>query len=928
MSEGRIAASPPLPGHRLGHQLVRADAGAGKTYSLAVRYLALVAAGAAPEKILAATFTRKAAGEILERILLRLARAALDPASAEGLARDLGSAVEPVRARRFAELLAGLCAGLHRVQVGTLDAFFHRVTTAFRLELGIPTVTTVAAAGDPGLAPLRLAAVERALGELAAEGEDALVELLGRLYRGDAARSVASALDRVVLEVYETFRLAPELSAWRRLEIPHSRLGEEELRAAVERLGDEAAGFDGALLEALSKDHAQARRGDWLGFLVDGPAAKIAEDPQQPSYRRRPLPKSLVRAYAPLVEHARWDLLERLARQTEATHRLVAAFDRHFERLRRARGVVLFSDFSRLLTHHFARLGEEALLGLFYRLDARVEHLLLDEFQDTSREQWLALAWLAEEILAWGDGSRTMFCVGDPKQSIYGWRGGCAELFDLVESRLLGDHRAAFGGGRDDELGGGLEDGPGSGSEGGLEDGSGPGSEGGLEGRPIGAGSVAPATVVSALERSAPLRRLGVSFRSSPVVLAAVDAVFARLAHNRALAEGPPREEAARWVARYQRHEAAVPERPGWVRLITSGEWEGEFPPDAPPGAIDPEGEEADQEEAAEAQRPVGHLAFVADRVAEIAARSQPNSPGGDRGQVPNSEGGDGYLSPISVGVLTLTNRTAAELLALLRERGVEASGEGGGPLIDDPAVTAALSALWLAAHPGDSAAAFHVARSPLGGVLGLDDFRSPEDVSRRVRSELLERGTPSVLAEWARALQPATSRRSGARLAQLVELAETHEREGLGGPFDLVARARAATLEEPSPAPVRVMTVHRAKGLEFDVVVLPELERRLGDLNNPLILLDRPAAIAPIAALFRGTNQTVRSCSEQLTAVHAQEVARRVADDLGVLYVALTRARHELLLVVQPVASSKSGRRTFAELLRHALAEAGRDRW
>jgi ATP-dependent exoDNAse (exonuclease V) beta subunit len=123
-------------------------------------------------------------------------------------------------------------------------------------------------------------------------------------------------------------------------------------------------------------------------------------------------------------------------------------------------------------------------------------------------------------------------------------------------------------------------------------------------------------------------------------------------------------------------------------------------------------------------------------------------------------------------------------------------------------------------------------------------------------------------------------------------------------------------------------MTVHRAKGLEFDVVVLPELERRLGDLNNPLVLVHRPAPTSPIAAVHRGTNKTVRACSEPLREVHWQEVARRVADDLGVLYVALTRARSELHLIVQPTPRSSAGRATFAELLRHALASAARERW
>ena len=82
-------AGAPTGTGELGHRLVRADAGTGKTYSLALRFLSLLSTGAQPRSILAATFTRKAAGEILERILVRLASACVDPGSMEQLRGQL-----------------------------------------------------------------------------------------------------------------------------------------------------------------------------------------------------------------------------------------------------------------------------------------------------------------------------------------------------------------------------------------------------------------------------------------------------------------------------------------------------------------------------------------------------------------------------------------------------------------------------------------------------------------------------------------------------------------------------------------------------------------------------------------------------------------------------------------------------------------------
>ena len=80
-------------------------------------------------------------------------------------------------------------------------------------------------------------------------------------------------------------------------------------------------------------------------------------------------------------------------------------------------------------------LPPDARLALEYRLDARIRHWALDEFQDTSHEQWRALENLVDEA-AQSDGEKSVFIVGDSKQAIYGWRGGDAALFDGIEAPL------------------------------------------------------------------------------------------------------------------------------------------------------------------------------------------------------------------------------------------------------------------------------------------------------------------------------------------------------------------------------------------------------------------------------------------------------------------------------------------------------------
>ena len=166
-----------------------------------------------------------------------------------------------------------------------------------------------------------------------------------------------------------------------------------------------------------------------------------------------------------------------------------------------------FGDFQGALLDGPAR-GERAtwLRDVTFRLDGRIDHLLLDEFQDTAPGQWRLLLPLAEEILAGGDELRTFFCVGDVKQSIYGWRGG--------EPRLLGRM-----------------------------------------------GERHPGLVSEPLQRS---------YRSSPVVLDAVNRVFdgmeRRVVFTSAGREAAHRAT-EEWVSSFAPHESALTDLPGAARL-------------------------------------------------------------------------------------------------------------------------------------------------------------------------------------------------------------------------------------------------------------------------------------------------------------------------------------------------------------------------
>src|SRR5690606_23716144 len=181
-----------------------------------------------------------------------------------------------------------------------------------------------------------------------------------------------------------------------------------------------------------------------------------------------------------------------------------------------------------------------------------------------------------------------------------------------------------------------------------------------------------------------------------------------------------------------------------------------------------------------------------------------------------------------SIGVLTRTNRSVAWLIHLLRRAGVDVSQEGGNPLTDSSAVELVLSALMMAEHPGDRRWWFHVAHSPLADWLQTGPDDETYQAAARVRRLSEDVGVAGAVEQIADRIAPHCDRGDVIRLRQLVTLAQTYEINRQPRLGDFVALVQAKRVERPQPAAVRVMTVHQAKGLEFDVVVLPELDGTL----------------------------------------------------------------------------------------------------
>ena len=790
--------------------LVRASAGSGKTYRLVVRFIGLLAAGVEPRRALATTFTRKAAGEILGRVMARLADAALDSDERTKLNGDLspGLALDAAAAER---LLGEVARALPELQVETLDAFFHRIAAGHAFELGLPPGWGI---GDRAtLARLR----RRAIADLLERDPDAATELVRRLSKGEARRGVIEQVDALVLELHQRFVESPA-EAWDSFAVPPPpRAGElERARSALAdapvprtQKGTEHSNWrkaKDALLAILDEP-------DPLRFAprlaAHGIVRKILDG--ESTYSKVEIPPEWSAALAAPIALARHRELDYLRDQNLASHELMVEYDACERARRDDAGRYDFGTVTRLL----AESGwSDTILDVYERIDARIDHVLLDEFQDTSRLQYAVLRPIVDEVIAGAEDERTFFCVGDVKQAIYGWRGGCRALFDDVEEKLP----------------------PGSATS------------------------------------------LDQSWRSSPVVLDAVNCVFGSL--QDALTEPVDIEAGQAWQRRFHEHVAAHPERPGLVELRIASREEDEVELSA---------------------RELPYLRAV-DAVRRIHAAD------------PRAE----------IGVLLRRNQRVRVLIDLLRENGIDASEEGGNPLSDSPAVNRILAALILADHPGDRSAHFAACASPLAAELGGGISAEPARVAaiaRSLRRELLERGYGRTIARLVALLAPASDERDRARLEQLVELAHRIGDETGLRPAEFVERVRTTSVESPTGSPVKVMTIHGAKGLEFDAVVLPELAD-VWSTPTPTLLASGSDPARPADRLSRYASEDIRRlCSDALDPIHRGHRAETVTEALSVLYVALTRARHALHLLLPP---GRLGEKpSFARILRMTLGAA-----
>ncbi len=424
---------------------VEACAGAGKTWMLVSRMLRALLDGAAPHEILAITFTKKAAGEMRQRLqewLETFAQAPLDALGAELISRG----ISPERALDKREALQNLyrqmLASGRPVQIRTFHSWFAALLGTAPLALlqaqGLPAnfelleddAEAVREVWGPFLQTVATSATLRADYEavVARHGRSQTHKALAAALAKRVEFDLADAAGVVDASVPPAGALFPDLSDENDPTIALLRRERDALLAAALALGRASAptfSAKGVALEAA----VGAEDADGLidALLTQKGEPRKFNDKLAGIEQVRHVQALCQRALTARRQHDAWQHQQRMARLARC---LIA----EFAAVKHQHGWVDMNDVERTA---LVMLADPVLSGWVQeRLDARIRHLLVDEFQDTNPLQWQALhAWLAGYAGSGGGATApSVFIVGDPKQSIYRFRRAEPQVFIAAQA--------------------------------------------------------------------------------------------------------------------------------------------------------------------------------------------------------------------------------------------------------------------------------------------------------------------------------------------------------------------------------------------------------------------------------------------------------------------------------------------------------------
>ncbi len=876
---------------------VSANSGSGKTHVLTQRVLRLLLKGAPPAQILGLTFTKAAAANMANRLFKTLAEWASlgDEALAAAVVESGAERPGPDELKFARRLFARTIETPGGLKIQTLHAFCERLLQLFPFEANVPAHFKVI--DESEAKALMDEARDRAIAALEASSTEAnALEFVAReagAFTFDKLLSEAQDFG----EVFEAFDDAADYA-----EALQTRLGlsPETTTASVE-----AAMLGGGI--------GRKRRQAWAQGLDAGAstdrdfAAKLraADDQSEPAARiealldafftkdgeprggaKGHLTTKRLRENFPDLEadlHAEQDRLtalrdkRRAAQALERSEALFAVAKTILTRFAEAKAERGALDFDDQIARALELMTRPSAAWVLHKLDYGLDHLLVDEAQDTSAEQWRILAALTAEFFA-GAGARsarrTVFAVGDEKQSIFSFQGAAPEKFAEMKRFFEKRHREA--------------------------------------------------------ERPFQTVPLNFSFRSSPTILAAVDKTFQSEAAWRGVAaagEPPPVHTAVRGQMK------GVVEL--WPTLVPAKEPDPEdwrMPLDEP---------SRDDPAVILAGRIAGTIAnWLAPDSPERVVDGKTGAPRrirpGDVMILVRSRSAffEGMIRALKSGHVKVAGADRLKLRDHIAVMDLIAAGRAALTPDDDLTLACALKSPLIGLEEDDLFALAADRRGPLASALAASGEERAGEAARRLGLWRERARTLTPFAFYARLLGEDGGRRAllgrlgpdaSDPIDEFLALALDHERSEAPSLTLFLAEVEAtdAAIKRDMEAEsdgVRVLTVHASKGLEAPIVFLPDTCGAPDGRHDPKLLPLAPASPND-PPLFAWSLKAAEDC-EALAAARAQRREAEAGEHRRLLYVAMTRAAQRL--VVAGYESSK-GRADgcWHDLVHSGLAES-----
>lgn len=770
--------------------LIRASAGSGKTYTLVIRFLSLLLRGVAPEKILASTFTREAAAEIRSRLFSQLALAAQDDLECSRLAS--ATELPGLTKQQCLASLQKLVSMQHRLAIGTIDGIAYSIARCSGAEIGLaPEIKIIQ---DFDLSKLRSIAIDRLKNNI---DRGVLLSILSEMLTHKTPSSIAFQVEQDLAALLELAAEIPEKGV--SYLSPAEGLSDQQFEA----LSREIAQLQAPLTAkgqphknwqtALQRVHLNWCEKNWRSLVEDGLLSAVKAGSAQ--FASINIPDNFRSALKQVVQHLTYHYTDEALRRSRAYVALLLAYYAEYQACLHQYGAYGFSELKRAVAN---ATQTEALEPLLYRLDSRFEHILLDEFQDTSRLDWALLSSLVDGCANGADSSRSFLCVGDPKQSIYGWRGGVVEIFDFLVSKY------------------------------------------------------------PALKQS----QLSTTRRSSNSVIKFVNNIFKNL--NSVDFPSHQVEAIEAWQKNFPDHSTTRSEVEGYVEV-----------------------------EECEIDDIFNHT------LEKIKTAEQ-------------------FDKHATIGVLFKTNKIISEFALFLQKQApqIQFSREGDRVLVESPIIRLLLSTLRLIDHPGDSISGFHLSNSKLKDLFGdLIQVANRSSFSRKARLEISQYGLADFLEVPIKSLRDYCDENDVEALREfelLVDKFDPKERLSL-----LINRCCMRKYANPKSERIRLLTVHAAKGLEFDHVIIPFGNDKILRRMSNLVVQRRDPMSHPEKIIHYETEKTAKFI-DQLTPLFEQREQSALTEALNVLYVSLTRARDRLSIILP----HRPNQRSSAALLRNSLLQ------